>query len=102
MEKLDLHLVEPTGMDGRVDRNDRRPLGLKTLDALRAAVSGALIEDPKHAGRRPIRLLTHHTPDPALEGVDAILDDAAAEDFGPADIPSREVDPGSNRARTRS
>ena len=45
--------------------------------------------------RRPIGLLTHHIPDQAMEGFDAILDDAAAEDLGAADIPSREVDPGS-------
>jgi len=82
-------------MDGRVDRYDRRPAGFKALDALLAAVSGAIIDDPKHACCRPIRLLTHHLPDQALEGFDAVLDDAAAEDFGAADIPSRQVDPSS-------
>ena len=49
--------------------------------------------DPKHACRRPIGLLTHHIPDQAMEGFDAVLDHATAEDSSAADIPSGEVDP---------
>ena len=41
--EVDLDLVEPTRVNGRVNRNDRRPADLKTLDALLAAVSGAII-----------------------------------------------------------
>jgi len=93
--EVDLDLVEPTSVDGRVNRNDRRPAGLKTLDALLAAMGGAIIDDPKHASSRPIGFLTHPIRDQAMEGFDAILDYAAAADFGAANISSREVDPSS-------
>jgi hypothetical protein len=82
-------------MDGCVDGNDRRPTGLKTLDALLAAVNGAIIHDPKNACRRPIGFLAHHFADQAIKGFDAVLAYTATEEFGATDIPRREVDPGS-------
>jgi hypothetical protein len=39
--------------------------------------------------------LVHYIPNQAVKGLDAVLDDTAAEDFGTADIPGGEVDPGS-------
>jgi len=93
--QVNLDLVKPTGVDRCVDGNDRWPAALKTLDAPLTAVNGAIIHDPKNACCRPIGLLAHHLADQAIKGFDAVLAHAAAEEFGAADIPGREVDPGS-------
>lgn len=42
-----------------VNRNNRRPAALPSLDALLAAVDVAIIDDPKHAAGRAIGLLLH-------------------------------------------
>ena len=70
--EVDLHLVEPTGMVGSVQRNNRGPAGLQSLDALLAAVHGAIIHDPKYALGRAIGLLLHHLSHQAIEGLDSV------------------------------
>ena len=58
--EVDLNLIEPTRVDGRVHRNDRRPSSLQTLHTFLSAVRGAIVDNPEHAVGRPIRLLAHH------------------------------------------
>jgi hypothetical protein len=36
--EIDFDLVQPAGVDGRADRNNRRPAGLQTLNTLVPAV----------------------------------------------------------------
>ena len=40
-------------------------------------MNGAIIDDPKHAGRRPIGLLAHHLFDQAIKGFDAVIEIAS-------------------------
>ena len=48
-----------------VNRNNRRPAGLQSLDALLAAVHGAIIDDAKHTFGRALGLLVHDLTDMA-------------------------------------
>jgi len=52
-----------------------------------------MIQNTRAADRYGSRC--YHIPNQAVKGFDAVLGHAAAEDFGAADIPSCEVDPGS-------
>src|SRR6516162_2639147 len=91
----DLHLVEPTGMVRSVNRNNRRPASLQSLNALLTAVHGAIIDDQKHAFGRGIGLLVHNLTDQAIKGLHPVSVCAATENFGASDIPGGKVDPGS-------
>ena len=64
-----IHLVEPTGMVRSVNRNNRRPAGLQSSDALLTAVHGAIIDDPKHTFGRAIGLLVHDLSDQTIQRV---------------------------------
>src|SRR5260370_21241916 len=93
--EIDLHLVATTGMVRSVNRNNRRPAGLQSLDALRAAVHGAIIDDPKHTFGRAIGLLVHDLTDQTIKVLDPVPVCATTENFGAPDIPGGEVDPSS-------
>src|ERR1700745_2837590 len=93
--KVDLHLVEPTGMVRSMNRNNRRPAGLQSSDALLTAVHGAIIDDPEHTFGRAIGLLVHDLSDQTIKGLDPVPGCAAAEDFSAPDVPGGEVDLGS-------
>jgi len=93
--EVDLHLVEPTGMVRSVNRNNRRPAGLQSLDALLAAVHRAIIDDPKHTFGRAIGLLVHNLTDQTIKVLDAVPGCATTEDFGAPDVPGGKVDPSS-------
>ena len=69
--EVDLNLVQPTGMNGCVDRDDGRPLFLKAPDARLASVGRAVVHDPKHPGRRAVWLLAHDLLDQAIERSDS-------------------------------
>jgi len=62
-----LDLIEPTGVNRCLDRNNRGPAGSEPPDALLAAVRGAISKDPKEALGRAIGLLTHYFPDQCIE-----------------------------------
>jgi len=47
--KVDLNLVEPTGVDRSVHEDRVRPLGAEAVGALLTAVSGAVVHDPEDA-----------------------------------------------------
>lgn len=53
--EVDPDLVEPAGMHGRVDRNDRGPALLQALDTSLAAMRRAIVHDPEDADRVPGR-----------------------------------------------
>ena len=78
-----------------VNRNNRRPAGLQSLDALLAAVHGAIIDDAKHPFGRAIGLLVHDLADQTIKVLDPVPVCATTEDFGAPDVPGGEVDPSS-------
>ncbi len=88
--EVDFHLIQPTG----VDRNQGRPLSLQAGDGFLAAMTGAIVHDPKDTGGRGIGLLTHDLSHPSVEGSDAGLQFTAPEHSGPAHVPSRQVSVG--------
>ena len=92
--EVDLDLVEPTGMDGGVHQDERRPSGLQPRCGLLAAMGRAVVHDPEHAPGRPVGRLAHDLGHQALEGDNAIFRLAAAEEFGPMHVPGRQVRPG--------
>jgi hypothetical protein len=55
------------------------------LDALLAAVHGAIIDDPKHKFGRAIGLLVHDLADQTIKVLDPVLVCATTEDFGAPD-----------------
>jgi hypothetical protein len=78
-----------------VNRNNRRLAGLQPLDALLAAVHGAIIDDPKHKFGRAIGLLVHDLVDQTIKVLDPVPVCATTEDFGAPDVPGGEVNPSS-------
>ena len=70
------------------------PLVAKTLDGFLAAMSGAVVHDPKDAASGLVGLWAHDFADEPIHGSDSALDFAATENLRPMDIPSRQVGPG--------
>ena len=91
--EVDLHLIQPTGMHRRVDRNDGRPLLPDTIDTGLAAVGGAVVHGPEHPTSGAIGFLRHHVLQEAAEWCDAGLVFAKPMDFGPTYIPGGQVGP---------
>src|SRR5713101_4117736 len=92
--EVDLHLVEPAGMNGCVDGDEGRPSAAESLVTLRAAVGRAVVHDPENASGRAVGPPPHHLRDQPSKGGDACLELTAAEDLGPPDVPGREIRPG--------
>src|SRR5271169_978144 len=78
-----------------VNRNNRRPAGLQSLDALLAAMHRAVIDDPKHTFGRAIGLLVQDLAEQTIKVLDPVPGVRNTEDFGAPDVPGGEVDPSS-------
>ena len=57
--EIDLHLIEPTGVDRRVDENGIGPFVMQTVGGFLAPVSGAVVHDPKDPTSGLVGLLAH-------------------------------------------
>jgi hypothetical protein len=100
--KIDLHLIELTGVNRCVDKDGVGPLRLHPINGLLTAIGWAVIHDPKDAMSRAVGLLAHDLPDKSIHRSNASLVFTTAEDFGSMDVPSCQVSPGalgSTRAR---
>src|SRR6185312_540471 len=91
--EIDLNLVEPAGVDRRVDQDDIRPSGSQSRGGSRAAMGGTVVRDEEHTPRRTIRFLSHDLSDKALERRDAVLVLAAAEQPGAMHVPGSQISP---------
>ena len=89
--EVDVDLVEPTGMDRRVDQDDVWPFGSQSSSGSLAAVRGAVVCDKEHTTRGTIRFLTHDLRDQAFERCDAVLALTATEQLGAMYVPGGEV-----------
>src|SRR5207244_8015231 len=92
--EIDFDLIEPTGVDWSVDEDCVGPLVAKALDSFLAAMSGAVVHDPKDAASGLVGLLSHDFADEPIHRSNPALDFAATENLRPRDIPSRQVAPG--------
>ena len=89
--KVDFDLIEPTGVDRRMDQNDIGPLGAEPVGRWLTAMGGTIVSDQEHATRRTIRLFAHDLNDEALESGDAVLALAATKKLGSLHVPRSEV-----------
>ena len=92
--EIDFYLVQPTGMDRRVKRNNVRPLGHEPAVAALAPMGGAVVHDPEHAASRTIGFLGHDLGDQTLEGRNASGVLTSSEDSGAPNIPGCQVGKG--------
>jgi hypothetical protein len=88
---VDLDLVEPAAVDRGVDEDQVRPPALEALDALLAAVIGAVVDDPEHARGGGVGLFGHDLVHEAVERGDPALGFAAAHDPSAPHVPCIEV-----------
>jgi hypothetical protein len=89
--EIDLGLVEPRGVDRRVDQSQVRPGVPQAVDRALAAMRGAVVDDQEHALGLGGGLDRHELLDELAEGLDAVLGGAAIEDPGTADIPGGQL-----------
>src|SRR5208337_4019653 len=90
-ENCCLDLVEPAGMDWRMNQYNIGPFVSQASGGLLASMGGAVVCDEKHATGRTIRFPAHDLSDEALERSDAGLALAAAEQLGAMHVPGGEV-----------
>ena len=92
--EIDLHLIEPTGVDRRVDENGIGPFVMQTVGGFLAPVSGAVVHDPKDPTSGLVGLLAHDLGDEPIHGSYSAFHFAATEDLGAMDVPCGQVGPG--------
>jgi hypothetical protein len=72
-EEVDFDLVEPTGVDGGVHQDGIGPLRANALCGFLAAMSRAVVHDPKDAVGRLVRLLGHDLSHEAIGRGDPVF-----------------------------
>jgi hypothetical protein len=91
---VELDLVEPAGVEGEVDEDQRRPAALEPFDRCLAAMVGAVVDDPEDAPGRGVGLFGHDLPDEPVERGDAALALGAPHDLAAPHVPGVEVGDG--------
>jgi len=84
--EVDLHLVQPRGVDGYVHKVEVRPSGRQSFDGLLAAMGAAVVDDPEHPAGRGVGLDAHDLLDEPPERLDAGASLVAAEHLRAMDI----------------
>src|SRR5271166_3178099 len=89
--KIDLHLVEPTGMHGSMNQDCLAVSLSQSPDRCLTAVRGAVVNDPENTAGRSIWLTPHHLIDQSGERVDSGLILASTKDSTAANVPGSQV-----------
>jgi len=89
--KVNLDLIDPTGVDGQVHGDKVAMRRLHTPDRSQAAVGTAVVDHPENTAGGTIGLLGHDFFDQAVEGRDAGGRLEMAEELGPVHVPSSDV-----------
>jgi hypothetical protein len=89
--KVDLDLVQPAGVDWRMNQNDIGPFGSEAISRPWPTMGGAIVGDKEHAVRGTIGFLAHHLCDKAFERGDASLALATSEQPGAMHIPGGKI-----------
>jgi len=92
--EVDLYLIKPTGMDGRMDENQIGVTIPQSLHGPGTAVRRTVVDNPEHTAGIVVRRASHDLLDQAVEGSDAVLRLTATEDPGVVDIQPGNVGPG--------
>jgi len=92
--EIDFDLIEPTGVDRSVDEDGIGPFVAQTVYGFLAAMSGAVVHNPKDPASGLVGLLVHDFADEAIHRSNSAFDFTAAEDLCPMDIPSCQIGPG--------
>src|SRR6266542_195938 len=89
--EVDLDLIDPAGVDGRVDQEEVGVAGTDALDRLLALVGGAVVDDQEDPSGGAVEVDRHDLVDQAHEGLDAGLELDATEGDAQSDVPGGEV-----------
>src|SRR6266496_2597785 len=89
--EVDFDLIEPTGVDRRMDQNNTGIDVTQPLGSGCAAMRRAVIHDPEQAFAGPIRFLSQHLLDQPAKWSDAGLRFTAPYDVPPAHIPCGQI-----------
>ncbi len=85
--KIDLHLIEPTGMHGRMNPN-RRAISLsQSPDRCLTAVRATVAHDPENTAGRSVWLTPHYLIDQSAERINSGLILASTQDSTAANVP---------------
>jgi hypothetical protein len=85
--EVDLYLVEPTGVDGRMDQDRIGIPAAQAVDGGLSSMGRAVVGDPKDAMGRAVGLLGHDQVDQLLEHRNTGARTAQAEELGAVHIP---------------
>ena len=91
--EIDLNLIDPTGMNRGMYQKSVGPAGSDAIDCLLAAMSRAVIHDPKDTLGGFIRFTAHNRSDEPIGGSNATVFFAVSEDLGSMDVPSCQIGP---------
>lgn len=91
--EVDFDLVEPTGVDRRMDQDEVGVGFLEPSEGSLPAMGGAVIHDPEHPARIAVRGLGHDLGDEAAERLNAGGRLASSADLGAVNIERRQVGP---------
>src|SRR5215208_489535 len=89
--EVDLDLVEPGGMSGKVDEPQVGPRSLKAFHRSLAPMRRAVVHYPEHPLGGGVGLLSHHLIDQPTEGLNAVLRFPAPEELRPMHVPGCQV-----------
>src|SRR5574340_153841 len=92
--EVDLDLVEPAGMDGAVHEDELWIARLQPADRPLSPMRGAGIDNPEDTARIAIRRLRHDVVHEAVEGRNAVVRLAPAEELGAVDVQRSQIGPG--------
>jgi hypothetical protein len=93
--EVDLHLVQPAGIDRRVNQHQLWVRALQTLHGSGTAVSRTVVYDPEDAASIVVRRSRRYLLDEPVKGSDPILGLTTAQDSGMVNIQTDDVSPGS-------
>lgn len=89
--EIDFDLIEPTGVNRGMNRNQCGPSFLKTDRGFLTAMTRAIVHDPEDTRSRAIRFLAHHLGHQTVKGSDAGPHFTTPEQAGPAHVPGRQI-----------
>ena len=93
--EVNFDLVQPTGVDRRVDRDQGGPLSAEAIHRLLPAMARPVVHNPKDPAGGTLRLLAHDLGDQTVKRLDTGFLLAAPEDFGAPYVPGRQISPSS-------
>jgi hypothetical protein len=91
MKNIDVDLVQPTGMDGKMDDNDLRSVALKAPDGGQSPVRRAVVDNQENPSGGTVRFTGHGVRNQAGKGYDPGLGLAPAEHLCPSHVPGSKI-----------